>query len=65
MECLDCINKTHKVYWGELSEKDMELLGYTYHKCLFCSHQPLIWNTLIGDAVCEGCGEWQDVSGIE
>lgn len=49
-----------KVYWDELSPAQMEEFGYTYHACKYCSHEPLIFNTLIGDAICEGCGKWQD-----
>lgn len=65
--CEQCKTKTHKIYWDEMYEKDMELYGVSYHKCNFCSFEPLIWNMGIGDASCENCGKWQDedVSGSE
>ncbi len=58
--CKHCVEKTHKIYWGEMSEKDMELNQVTYYKCANCDYSPLIWNSGIGDAICESCGEWQN-----
>lgn len=58
--CVLCVEKNHKIYYGEMSKKEMELSGVTYHKCSFCSYEPLIWNTGIGDASCESCGKWQN-----
>jgi hypothetical protein len=60
INCKECETKTHKIYWDEMSEKNMELYGVSYHKCNSCSFEPLIWNMGIGDAVCENCGKWQE-----
>ena len=59
-KCEQCENKTHKIYYGEMTESDMKLYGVEYHKCLNCEYSPLIWNMGIGDASCESCGEWQN-----
>ncbi len=48
-----------KIYWNEMSDKEMELYGVEFWKCYKCGYAPLIWNTGIGDAVCESCGKWQ------
>lgn len=59
INCNLCVEKKHKIYYGEMSEKEMELNGVTYHRCDNCDYSPLIWNSGIGDAICESCGEWQ------
>lgn len=51
-----------KIYWNEMSEAEMEKSGAEYHACnnKACGHTPLIWQQAVGDAVCEGCGKWQN-----
>jgi hypothetical protein len=48
-----------KIYWDEMSKADMELYGVEFWRCYKCNHAPLIWNMGIEDAICEGCGKWQ------
>jgi len=51
-----------KIYWNEMSEAEMKKSGAEYHACnnKACGHAPLIWQQAVGDAVCEGCGKWQN-----
>lgn len=60
ISCELCKTKSHKIYFGEMSEQDMEKTGTTYWKCYKCGHAPLIWSNAIGDSSCEGCGRWQN-----
>lgn len=58
--CMLCVERKHKVYYGEMSDDLMEETGTTYWKCYNCNYEPLIWSNGVGDASCESCGEWQD-----
>lgn len=60
IECKLCIEKKHKIYWDELTPKQMEESGTQYYRCFNCNHAPLIWNNAVGDSSCESCGEWQE-----
>lgn len=57
--CNLCVEKKHKIYWGEMWPEEMEAAGVEYWKCYKCNYSPLIYNSGIGDASCESCGKWQ------
>lgn len=53
-------DKKKKIYWDEMSAKEMEIYDVEFFKCHYCGYSPLIWSMAIGDSVCESCGKWQN-----
>jgi ribosomal protein S27E len=48
------------IYFDEVSATDFANGDFEYHACKSCGHAPLIWQSYVGDAICEGCGKWQN-----